>query len=215
MAKYNSIVNISGAIGDLVFYNLNGTQVVRKKSGFNTADFKTKESYKKVRENSTEFGHCSKAGKMLREALTEYISNSGDKYLYQKFAKVMTEIKNLDKTSEPGKRRIENGLLQPEGRSLLKQFKFGNIGNALAVEHSENLMDHSVIFNGSLPKGEIIFITLYPDFGIYHCKISEQKTASTGQKKFIFEKQSSETASTLLYFLAVKDGEDIKMAGFL
>lgn len=40
MATYESVIKITGAVGDLVFYTLNGKNVVRKKSGFNKAAFK-------------------------------------------------------------------------------------------------------------------------------------------------------------------------------
>jgi hypothetical protein len=63
MATYESLIKIKGSIGDLVFYSLNGKNVVRKKSGFNKNAFKKSPSYEKVRQNSSEFGHCSKAGK--------------------------------------------------------------------------------------------------------------------------------------------------------
>ena len=63
MARYKSILQFQGSIDGLVFYELNGVSVVRKKSGFNRDDFKTKENYARVRENSSEFGHCSKTGK--------------------------------------------------------------------------------------------------------------------------------------------------------
>ena len=47
MARYKSILQFQGSIDGLVFYELNGVSVVRKKSGFNRDDFKTKE--KKLR----------------------------------------------------------------------------------------------------------------------------------------------------------------------
>ena len=75
MARYKSILQFQGSIDGLVFYQLNGVSVVRKKSGFNRDDFKTKENYARVRENSSEFGHCSKMGKMLRNAFILIIKN--------------------------------------------------------------------------------------------------------------------------------------------
>lgn len=216
VAKFNSIVDISGTVGDFVYYKLNGVQVVRKKSGFNSDDFKTKQTYQKVRENSTEFGHCSKTGKMLRQAIAPYISENGDKYLYQKFAKVMTEIKDLDTTSERGKRRIENGLQTIDGRKILKNFRFGNIENTADIEHAENLMDHTVHFKTAVPKGEILFLTLQPDFQNYTCEIFLQKTDAVPQKKkYIFEPQNDNFFNIQLYFLVLKDGEDVKIAGFI
>ena len=49
MARYKSILQFQGSIDGLVFYELNGVSVVRKKSGFNRDDFKTKENYARVR----------------------------------------------------------------------------------------------------------------------------------------------------------------------
>ncbi len=110
MARYKSILQFQGSIDGLVFYELNGVSVVRKKSGFNRDDFKTKENYARVRENSSEFGHCSKTGKMLRNAIYPYYKKCGDRYLYQKFAQLMTAIKNFDSVSERGKRTVYQGL---------------------------------------------------------------------------------------------------------
>jgi len=90
--------------------------VVRKKSGFNRDDFKTKENYARVRENSSEFGHCSKTGKMLRNAIYPYYKKCGDRYLYQKFAKLMTAIKDFDRVSERGKRTVYQGLKPQKGK---------------------------------------------------------------------------------------------------
>ena len=122
MATYESVIKITGTVGDLVFYNLNGKNVVRKKSGFNKTAFKKSPSYEKVRQNSSEFGHCSKIGKVIRKSLEIYIKESGDPLLYQKFAKVMTAIKDLDTVSERGKRTVELGLKTEEGRKLLREF---------------------------------------------------------------------------------------------
>ena len=108
MAMWNDLKEIRGTIDNLVFYNLNGIPVVRKKSGFNKEAFANNPNYKKVRDNSSEFGHCSKASKILRVALAKYVENCGDKLMYQKFTKVMTNIKNSDYTSEQGKKKNRN-----------------------------------------------------------------------------------------------------------
>ena len=73
MARYKSILQFRGSLDGLVFYQLNGVPVVRKKSGFDKNSFKTKDNYARVRENSSEFGHCSKVGKMLRHAVRPFL----------------------------------------------------------------------------------------------------------------------------------------------
>ena len=106
MATYESFIKLNGAIGDLVFYNLNGKNIVRKKSGFNKTAYKKSPTYEKVRQNSSEFGHCSKVGKLIRSCISKYIVLAEDALLYQRFAKVMTEIKDMDSEHEKGKRTL-------------------------------------------------------------------------------------------------------------
>ena len=76
--------------------------MVRKKSGFNRDDFKTKENYARVRENSSEFGHCSKRGKCSRNAIYPYYKNVATDICIRN-SKLMTAIKDLDSVSERGK----------------------------------------------------------------------------------------------------------------
>lgn len=216
MAKYQSIVKIKGTIDDYVFYDLNGISVMRKKSGFNGEDFKSKESYRKVRENSSEFGHCSKSGKMLREALQPFIQESGDKYLYQSFAKLMTKIKDLDTESQRGKRRIQHGLKNPLSTELLRNFQFGEMNRASSfLTKSFNLWDFSIEATGKINADEIILIILEPDF---ENLTTERQQSSmpvlAGQKTFIFENSNNET-DQLLYFAVLRKNEKVMAMGFI
>ena len=63
MARYKSILQFQGSIDGLVFYELNGVSVVRKKSGFNRDDFKTKENYARVEKIAVSLGIVLKRGK--------------------------------------------------------------------------------------------------------------------------------------------------------
>lgn len=216
MAKYQSIVKIKGTIDDYVFYDLNGISVMRKKSGFNGEDFKSKESYRKVRENSSEFGHCSKSGKMLREALQPFTQESGDKYLYQSFAKLMTKIKDLDTESQRGKRRIQHGLKNPLSTELLRNFQFGEMNRASSfLTKSFNLWDFSIEATGKINADEIILIILEPDF---ENLTTERQQSSmpvlAGQKTFIFENSNNET-DQLLYFAVLRKNEKVMAMGFI
>ncbi|MGO4709760.1 hypothetical protein AB4Y90_11730, partial [Chryseobacterium sp. 2TAF14] len=127
MATYESFIKLNGAIGDLIFYNLNGKNIVRKKSGFNKTAFKKSPTYEKVRQNSSEFGHCSKIGKLIRSCISKYIELADDALLYQRFAKTMTHIKDCDMENGKGKRSVKFGLKTNEGRNILQQFEFGTI----------------------------------------------------------------------------------------
>ena len=129
MARYKSILQFRGSLDGLVFYQLNGVPVVRKKSGFDKNSFKTKDNYARVRENSSEFGHCSKVGKMLRHAVRPFSEKSGNQFLYQSFAKLMTHIKDLDSYSDRGQRSVAQGLKTEAGKKLLANFVFGKVNS--------------------------------------------------------------------------------------
>lgn len=215
MARYESIFKLRGSIDNLVFYQLNGVNVVRKKSGFNSADYRKKASYRKVRENSSEFGHCSKSGKMIREALAEFVKDCGDRYMYQKFAKAMTEIKDLDNISERGKRNVTNGIATEKGQQILKNFDFGSVPNiSNSVLRNEALFSVTLQIMQKTDAETITLITLEPDFENYLVNIfSEAIDLKSKQSVYEFEKQSE--SSALLYFTVLtKDGVIQKM-GFV
>lgn len=215
MAKYESIVDIKGSIGDLVFYKLNGVNVVRRKSGFSKEAYENNPNYAKVKQNSSEFGHASKAGKAIREALAEYVKDCGDKLMYQKFAKVMTQIKDLDTTSERGKRRVENGLKKEESRKILREFQFGEIENAVAAATMmEGFFSDSVVLTKT-GFDSIELITLKSDFTKYSVLSEKQHFPVKGkQNTFEFDRKFPDE-SGLLYFLVLKKKDVILNMGFL
>lgn len=215
MATYKSIVELNGKIGDLVFYTLNGKPVVRRKSGFSKEGFRENPNYRKVLQNSTEFGHCSKSGKLLRLEIQKYIGDCGDKYLYQKFAKVMTQIKDLDTQSEKGKRNIEIGLQHLEAVELLKNFKFGNYETLNQMVISGNAMftkNFVIAQHTSINTAQLL--TIKPDFTHLIIETIEQSLPVTKNRNLDFDYQF-EQSPLLLYFLILKKNNDILFAGFV
>ncbi|MET3036508.1 hypothetical protein ABXT08_10425 [Chryseobacterium sp. NRRL B-14859] len=212
MATYESIIKIKGAVGDLVFYTLNGKNVVRKKSGFNKTAFKKNPSYEKVRQNSTEFGHCSKMGKIIRNCLSAYIKEAGDPLLYQKFAKLMTSIKDWDGISERGKRTVENGLKTEQGKKLLRAFQFGDTKNIVPEVRIEDQTLHAGQYYTS---GNIMLLTIKLDSENYTAEYAEEIISSdSGQPVRL--KPSFSKDDFLLYFMAVKkDDNTITHMGFI
>ncbi|MCU7616531.1 hypothetical protein NZ698_04930 [Chryseobacterium sp. PBS4-4] len=213
MATYESLIKLNGSLGDLIFYNLNGKNIVRKKSGFNKNAFKKSASYEKVRQNSSEFGHCSKIGKIIRQCLDIYIKKSDDALLYQRFAKLMTEIKDLDIISEKGKRSVKNGLEKESGFQLLKKFQFGiieNLENLASV--SIGLWDKSLILDKNINSDEIILETLSIDFESYTATNFKQTILVEKQlNEYVFEKHFSDEESLLHFVVLKKEGEIVRM----
>ena len=215
MAKYKSIIQLQGEIDGLVFYELNGVSVVRKKSGFNSEDYRNKENYARVRENSSEFGHCSKSGKMLRNAIHPYYNSCGDRYLYQKFAKLMTDIKDMDAVSERGKRTVYDGLKTKEGKQLLSDFVFGKIPSV--KNYIKNIRrDHGISVDLSMPllQPSLHLASILPNYESYHFEIQEQKIKSNNSETlFSFDPHFS--GEGVLYFMAIYEAEELIGMGFL
>ncbi|MDN3693329.1 hypothetical protein QWZ06_14055 [Chryseobacterium tructae] len=211
MATYESLIKIKGAVGDLVFYTLNGKNVVRKKSGFNKTAFKKNPSYEKVRQNSSEFGHCSKMGKIIRNSLDLYLKEAGDALLYQKFAKLMTEIKDLDLISGRGKRTVVNGLKTAEGRKLLTSFQFGEIENVIPVIEQQDYVLY-VKENHHTENATIVTIKLNSENYTVD-KIEENIFLNQDSVSF---KQHFPEADTLIYFIVLKNEcDEISRMGFV
>lgn len=216
MARYESLIQFTGTIDNLVFYQLNGINVVRKKSGFNVKDFKSKDSYKKVRENSSEFGHCSKIGKLIRVILKEYIDASADKYLYQSFAKTMTLIKDQDIISERGQRNLNNGLKTERGQSILRQFKFGNINNfEQEILKLEALFSISLHIPNDYDYNSAELMTIKIDFQNYKIYSEVQTLDKKSSQSSLEYERFYSNHSPLLYFLALKKAEKIVRMGFI
>ncbi|MFP3595508.1 hypothetical protein [Chryseobacterium sp. SIMBA_029] len=212
MATYESLIKIKGTVGGLVFYELNGKNVVRKKSGFNKTAFKKSPAYEKVRQNSSEFGHCSKTGKVIRTALDQYIRQAGDPLLYQQFAKVMTEIKNLDLMSERGKRTVKKGLETDQGKGLLKTFTFGTKANP--VTEIVMIKDKIIRFRKDCSADEAVLVTLKIDFAQYTAEAIEKSIPINQYNEINIENHFSE-AEVLIYFMVLKKNGDITHMGFV
>jgi hypothetical protein len=214
MATYESLIKINGAVGDLVFYTLNGKNVVRKKSGFNKTAFKKSPSYEKVRQNSSEFGHCSKVGKIIRQVLDQYIKQAEDPLLYQKFAKLMTEIKDLDNVSEKGKRTVEKGISTEKGKLLIRKFQFGNKNNFDNENYASlDLLNENLYLNNTFSANEAVLISIKIDFENYLTKHFEEKKLVEKEGKISFIKHFPD--DLILYFIVLKKNEEILNMGFV
>ena len=130
MAKSNGLIKIEGTVEDLTFYRKDGKNFVRKKGGVSRERILNDPNYVRTRENMTEFSHCGTSGKMLKMAVGSMAFRAKDSKLTSRLLQVMTRIKNMDATSNRGKRTVSNGISTPEGKNILKGFDF-NINASL------------------------------------------------------------------------------------
>lgn len=134
MAKQAGPVKMVGTIDDLNYYYRNGVPVVRKAGGgFNGKRIKKEARYARVRENASEFGHCSSVKKWFRLALADFLTRFKDTTQHARMMTLFTGIKDLDTVNERGQRRIFKGLEDPRGVNLLKEFDFSPLNSIARV----------------------------------------------------------------------------------
>lgn len=123
MAKQVGPLFITGTIGNISFYKSGGAYLARKKGGPTRQQVKNGKSFVRARENYSEFGHCSKAGKILRQAVNRW-SAINDANLYRRLTQLLTKVKNEDKTSVRGARSVNRALKKQSGKALVRNFDF-------------------------------------------------------------------------------------------
>lgn len=125
MAKQRGIIPIVGTIEGINFYYLNGKPVARKAGGgFNGDKIRSEASMSRVRENSKEFGSCSRVNREFRTALAPFYSGVKFPYFHSRLMRLFIRLKNLDGVGSRGERKVSEGISTEEGMKLVKQFDF-------------------------------------------------------------------------------------------
>lgn len=114
MAIYKGPLPISGKVGNLIFYEVDGKIRVRSVGKTITGDdFKKRKEFKRARENAKEFGGAARASKSLRQSWVAYGKELKVNKWTGKVNGMMQRILKLS-DGEKGKRPIEisqNGSL--------------------------------------------------------------------------------------------------------
>ncbi|MFA7688211.1 MAG: hypothetical protein WCY25_10140 [Moheibacter sp.] len=78
----------------------------------------------RVRENSKEFGACSRVNKVFREALHSFYSGIKFPDFHSRLMGLLTRLKDLDEVGRRGERSVSEGIKKPAGMQLLRQFDY-------------------------------------------------------------------------------------------
>jgi hypothetical protein len=160
MAKSTGILKIEGTVEDLTFYKKDGVNYVRRKGGVSRERIATYPNFVRTRENGTEFGHSANAGKVLRLAASTMVFRAKDSQLSSRLLRVMSQIKNLDNTSNRGLRNVALGIATSEGKLILKGFDFNANAPLKSVLFAPYLLDTGtgvVKFTNLIPGEQLHF----------------------------------------------------------
>src|SRR5258708_6338661 len=104
MAKLEGMFQISGKVGNLVFYKTRKGFAVRSRPHINSARIKKAPEYERTRQNMSDFSTAAKANKLLRDALRVFLSDISDGSIMNRLTKVLMEIIKSDPFEIPGQR---------------------------------------------------------------------------------------------------------------
>ena len=124
MGKLKGIIQFTGQLDGLSFYEMNGKIIVRKTGGFDGEKIKNDTNYVRVRENSSEFAHCAEMGKYFRNSLQPYLKQLHIPYVHNRVLGLFQELSRLDLVSARGKRSVINGLQSVEAKEVIERFEF-------------------------------------------------------------------------------------------
>ncbi len=134
MAKQIGIIPLTGTLKGINFYVREGKPLARKAGGgFSSDAIKKKPKMVRVRENASEFGHCSSVKKHFRLSLSPFLCIRKDGKLHGRMMQLFMKLKNLDRINIRGQRRVGPGIDTEAGKQLLRNFVFTPDCDVLAV----------------------------------------------------------------------------------
>lgn len=123
MARQEGIIKLNGRIGDLTFYKTKNGYQARQKGGVDGERIATDPRYQRTRENGSEFGRATKAGKVLRTAFKTLTKQLADKRVSNRLMKRMLLVIQADSVNERGMRMVLDAETE-----LLTGFEFNTNG---------------------------------------------------------------------------------------
>lgn len=141
MGKLKGIIQFTVQIDGLSFYEANGKIIVRKTGGFDGEKIKSDANYVRVRENSSEFAHCSKMGSYFRSSLQPYLKPLRIPYVHNRVLGLFQEISRLDLVSLRGERKVFIGLQSEDAKRVIARFEFDKNLPFAAVFPFQSVLD--------------------------------------------------------------------------
>jgi len=119
MGIQHGLVKISGAVGNLSFYKMNGKYYVRLKTRHTKDRIHNDPAFARTLQNSLDFGKASRTSKALRAALRHIMASVSDTRMAGRFTGRLVRIMQTDTVHAAGERQIAHGKL-----TLLEGFEF-------------------------------------------------------------------------------------------
>jgi len=158
MAKYKSLFNVEGTLGEVTFYKNKDGYYIRNKGGVSKNRILKDPAFARTRENLSEFGSTATNGKQLRQAINSLMFDAKDSKVTSRLTKALSLVRNQDVTSARGQRQVAFGLATATGKNFLKGFDFNKnavLNSVLKAQYSLNATTGEVIFTDLIPVHQV------------------------------------------------------------
>jgi hypothetical protein len=119
MAKQHGSIKLTGQLGGISFYEMDGNYYARRKTAHSAERIRTDPKFAKTYRNGLDFGTASRASKLLRKALRSIVAPFADNRMAGRMTGLLTKVVASDSIHTHGKRRASSGDL-----ALLNGFEF-------------------------------------------------------------------------------------------
>ncbi|MEN9335056.1 MAG: hypothetical protein RLZZ500_43 [Bacteroidota bacterium] len=124
MGKLEGLIQFTGQLEGLSFYRMNGKIIVRKTGGFNGKKIKEDANFVRVRENGSEFGHCSRLGRYFRTSFSSYLQPLRFPLVHNRVVGLFKALSVLDTAHKRGERTVWKGLQSEDAQRIVGRFEF-------------------------------------------------------------------------------------------
>lgn len=123
MARQESLIQLTGPVGNLSFYKSQDGYLVRRKSGVSGDRIKSDPAYARTRENIAEFRRSILGTKLLRTAFRSLIHSAVDNRVSSRLTGAIVRVIQGDAVNPRGQRNVVDGKV-----ALLEGFDFNRNG---------------------------------------------------------------------------------------
>lgn len=191
MAKQTGILQVSGNLGNINFYQTADGSFARRKTSLDKERVSTDPQFERTRENFTEFGMASRAAGLFRRTFLSQVQVLRDKQYRKRVTQLMLHIKEQDTLSERGKRTVGQSLADPNNLLLLKEFTFNersSLASVLLRGITVNTLSDTLTVADFIPSSDLAYplaathvqLTSYRadfDFGLHVSRIVKDESA--------------------------------------
>ena len=160
MARQSGLIKLKGTLDNVNFYKTKDGNLARMKTSVDAKRIANDPAFERTRENGKEFGSSAGSGKLMRDAVRPMAMNASDGRVTARLTKLMTVIKNLDTTSDRGKRVVALGIQDPAGVATLKGFDFNKealMGSIMYKPFTVDTATGEIVIADLIPQNDVIW----------------------------------------------------------